>query len=71
MEGAYSILNLMRVPKICSDLPYRGMGSVNTFQMVFACLTQTRPDYLKDKTFSMDSEKKEINLIREEGRWLF
>lgn len=71
MDGAYSILNLMRVPKKCSNLPYREMGSINTFQMVFACLTQTRPDYLIDKTFSMDHEKKEINLIREKGRWLF
>ena len=71
LEGAYAALNAMRVPPGCRKNLYSAMSPVNTFRMVFACITGNKPEYIPDKSFWIDYKNEKINLIRQGGKWLF
>lgn len=71
MEEAYAVLGAYRVPDSCRNMLYPSISPVNTFRMVFACLTRTKTDYLPDQSFAIDGRNKSLGLIRDDGRWLF
>ena len=71
MDGAYANLNVLRVPQPCRSTLYPTMSPVNTFRMVFACITDIEPTYLSDKSFWIDYDRKDLKLIRDNGKWLF
>jgi hypothetical protein len=47
----YAALNAMRLPAECDDGPVEGLGLVNTFRLVFACLEGREPDLLPERMF--------------------
>ena len=69
-EGAYAVMNAIRAPAPCRKLIYPTMSPVNTFRMVFSCLTGEEPDYVPDKSFVVNQQKTRFQLIRENGKWL-
>ncbi len=46
-----AILNAMKLPKRCSNYFYPEISPVNTFRLVFACLTGRQPHLLPDRHF--------------------
>ncbi len=47
----FSTLVAIRAPEACQQHLYDGMSNVNIMRFVFACLTDTAPDYLEDKSY--------------------
>jgi hypothetical protein len=60
----YSVLLAMRLPEgECRDSVYPTISSVNQFRLVFACLTDVKPDFLPDRHFlPLSDQIREIEL---------
>ena len=41
----------MHLPEMCTERPYAGMTSVNTFRFLFNSCFETSFDYLRDTSF--------------------
>ena len=50
----FGVLNLMRLPEACRSSTYPTMSPVNTFRLVFACLTKKSPELLPDESYWID-----------------
>ena len=50
----FGVLNLLLLPESCRDSAYPTMSPVNTFRLVFACLTKQPPDFLPDESYWVD-----------------
>jgi hypothetical protein len=55
-DERYSILSAMRLPARCRHMLKDNMTSVNTFRIVFACLSGSEPDLLEDRFFDIGYE---------------
>ena len=53
----FGILNAMRLPPECKDLYYDSISPVNFFELVFACIEQREPNFLKDRIYISTFDK--------------
>lgn len=55
-ENTYGILNIFRLPEVCNNLLYPEISPVNTFRVVFSCLTGKKMTFQKDISYIAGGE---------------
>lgn len=72
----YASFNAVRAPDSCQKHLYDDMSNVNIMRFIFACLTETAPDYLEDRYYFSSyvphtphyGEIVGLDMLREEGQ---
>ena len=70
LEERYAVMNAWRLPPACEGMAYPDAPLVNTFRILFACLSDSPPDLLPERVFRVDQKRQTVEPIRTNGRWL-
>ena len=63
INGRSSILLAIKASKECRSNAYKDISPVNIFRLVFACLNNSKPQFLKDKHYIHHEKFSELLLI--------
>lgn len=56
LRSRYGILNAFRIPQSCGRYLYDSISSVNTFRLIFSCLSGAEPVFVPDRQFEQFEE---------------
>ncbi len=70
LEESFGTLNAWRLPEGCREWLSPDLSPINTFRLVFGCLTNTPPRFLPNRSYWVDFENEQLLLVREGGRWI-
>jgi len=51
LNEGFGVVNAMRLPSECAGASIEGFAPVNTFRLLFGCLTDTEPNLLAERNF--------------------
>ena len=69
LEESLGTLNVWRLPAPCRKWLTPDFSNINTFRLVFGCLTGNPPQFLPNRSYWIDDGNKQLLLVREDGRW--
>ena len=64
INGRSSILLAIKANKECRSKAYKEISPVNIFRLVFACLNNSEPQFLKDMHYIHDEKASELLLLK-------
>ena len=69
----FSILNAWRLPTACKKWLSHDLSSINTFRLVFGCITETEPKFLSNRNYWTElphgNRTNQTHLVRKGERW--
>jgi len=69
LEETFGTLNVWRLPAPCRKWLTPDLSNINTFRLVFGCVTDSPPQFLPNRSSWVDAENERLLLVREDGRW--
>jgi len=70
-KDRYSNLNAWRVPDACTKLLSKDISLINTFPIIFSCLTDQKTRNLPNLSYQVFVKEEKIKLVREDEKWFF
>ena len=69
-EERYANFNAWRMPKNCMKFFPPRMTPINTFPLVFSCLTGQEPQFLPNLAYRVFGTTEKLQLVRKNEKWL-
>jgi len=70
LEEGYATLNAWRLPFPCRKWLTPDLSPINTFRLVFGCLTDSPPNFLPNRSYWVDEVTQRLLLLRQDNRWI-
>ena len=70
-KDRYSNLNAWRVPDACTNLLSKDISLINTFPIIFSCLTDQKTRDLPNLSYQVFVKEEKIKLVREDEKWFY